>query len=158
MLGEAVIDADVVLTGIAAFNFVSGASRIKSLRFTVEEDEMFVDLKVLLTASHGTVNGLADFTFAHQGPGATVLTDLAPLAAGLFRKTFGTLANAEDVVSFERTVQFAKGEHRIELHAKAPAGNLTVEGATWNGWLTARRHDHPATAAAQTNSKVQGVY
>ena len=157
MLGEAVITADVAVTA-AAYDFAGGTTRIKSLRFTVEEDEMLVDLKALLTASHSVVDGMGDFTLAHRGPGATALTDLAALADGLFRKSFPTVADQAEKVEVERTMRLVKGEHQIELHVKAPAGTVTAEGTTWHNWLTARRHDHPATAAAQTNSKVQGVY
>ncbi|HUW16291.1 MAG TPA: hypothetical protein VMW94_04375 [Actinomycetes bacterium] len=154
MLGEAVIDADVTLTGIAAFNFATGASLVKSLKFTVEEEEMLVDLKALCSLHHSVVEGDVDYTLFLDG------VDVAPLAVGLGRKHMPTVLNAVDTLSFERTMRVAKGEHQLQLHMKTGlvAGNIIVDGATWNGWLTARRHDHPATAAAQTNSKVQGVY
>lgn len=152
MLGEAIIDADVPITGDLLFH------EIKSLRFTVEEDEMLIDLKAFLTASHDTVNEAADFTlFVDSGSG---LVDLAALSDGLFRKAFTTVADIGELVQFERTLRLDKGEHRVSLQAKVRnAGHtLTIEGATWNGFLTARRHSHPATAPASTNSKVQGIY
>lgn len=152
MLGEAVIAADVVLTGESSFDQPGGATLIASLRFWVEEEEMFVDLKTLLTVSHGTVNGLLDATYFMDG------VDMAAGANGLVRKTMGTVADAEDVLSFERTVRLPQGEHRLELHMKAPAGNITVEGAGWNGWLTARRHSHPATLAQGVNAKSDDIY
>lgn len=152
MLGEAVIDADVTLTGITAFNHATGASLIKSLRFTVEEEEMLVDLKVLCTLHHSVTNEVLDYTLFLDG------VDIAPLTAGIGRLAMPTTADDPTTLSFERTMRVLKGEHQLQLHMRTPAGNIIVDGATWNGWLTARRHDHPATAAAQTNSKVQGVY
>ena len=152
MLGEAVIDADVTLTGITAFNHATGASLIKSLRFTVEEEEMLVDLKVLATLHHSVADEVLDYTLFLDG------ADVAPLAAGLGRKAMPSTANDPDTLTFERTMRVAKGEHQLQLHLRTAAGNIIVDGATWNGWLTARRHDHPATAPAQTNSKVQGVF
>jgi len=152
MLGEAPIVADVVLTGITAFNYTTGASLIASLKFTVEEDEMLIDLKAFLTLSHSAVDGMVDATFFMDG------TDMAPLADGLVRKSMPSVAGQEDALVLERTVRLAKGEHQLQLHMKTGAGNITVEGATWNGWLTARRHSHDATSAANANAKVQGIY
>ena len=152
MLGQELIDADVTLTGIAAFNYGTGVSRLASLKFSVEEEEMLVDLKFLATMSHSVVDGMGDLTFFLDG------VDQAPLADGLVRKSFPTVADQEDMVNLELTLRIPAGEHQLQIHAKAPAGNLTVEGATWNGFLQARRHSHPATAAANANSKVQGIY
>jgi len=152
MLGQALLDADVVLTGIAAFDHPGGGSLLGSLKFTVEEEEMLTDLKFLATMSHSVVDGMGDLTFFLDG------TDLAELTDGLVRKSFPTVADQADMVNLELTLRIPKGEHQLQIHAKAPAGNLTLEGATWNGYLQARRHSHPATSAANANAKVQGIY
>lgn len=152
MQGEAIIDADVTLTGIAAFDYAGGGSLISSLKFGVEEEEMFVDLKVLCTLHHSVVNGILDATLFLDG------VDLGPLADGLVRKSMPTVADQPDVLSFERTMRIPAGEHQLQLHIKAPAGNVIVDGATWNGWLTATRHSHPATLAHGVDSKTQGIY
>lgn len=152
MFGETLIIADVAITGDLLFH------EIASHRFTVEEDEMLVDLKAFVTASHDQVNEAADFTFfLDSGAG---LADIAPLTDGLFRKAFTTVADIGELVAFERTVRLAKGEHRVSLQAKVRnAGHtLTVEGATWNGWLTANRHSHDATLAHGVDSKAQGIF
>lgn len=152
-LGEAIISADVTLTGITAFDYSGGGSLVASLRFSVEEEEMLVDLKTLLTLSHSVADGMVDATFFLDG------VDLAPLADGLARKTAPSVATQGDTLALERTLRIAQGEHQLQLHMKSPAGNITVEGATWNGWLTARRHSHPATNAANANSKQStGIY
>jgi hypothetical protein len=127
MLGEAVIAADVVLTGIAAFDYATSGSLIASLKFWVEEEEMLIDLKTLLTMSHSVVDGIADVTMFMDG------TDMAAGANGLVRHSCPTVADQEHVLTLERTVRLAKGEHQLQLHMKAPAGNITVEGAGWNG-------------------------
>jgi hypothetical protein len=152
MLGEAVIAADVVLTGIAAFDYATSGSLIASLKFWVEEEEMLIDLKTLLTMSHSVVDGIADVTMFMDG------TDMAAGANGLVRHSCPTVADQEHVLTLERTVRLAKGEHQLQLHMKAPAGNITVEGAGWNGWLTARRHSHPATLAQGVNAKSDDIY
>ena len=152
MLGEALIAADVVLTGIAAYNFGTGASRVTSLRFTVEEAEMLIDLKCLVTLSHSAVDGIVDPTFFMDG------VDMAAGADGLVRKHMPTVVSAEDILELERTVRLTKGEHQLQLHMKSPVGDITVEGSGWNGWLTARRHSHPATLAQGVNAKSDDIY
>ena len=152
MLGQATLDADVLLTGIAAYDYPTAGSLLGSLKFTVEEEEMLVDLKFLGTMFHSVVDGMADLTFFLNG------TDLAALTDGLVRKTFPTVAAQPDMVNLELTLRIPAGEHQLQLHCKAPAGNVTLNGASWNGLLQARRHSHPATLAANVNSKTQGVY
>lgn len=157
MYGQAVIDADVTLTGIAAFNFVTGASLIKSLKFFVEEDEMLVDLKVLATLHHSVVGGLIDYTLAHA-EGTAALADLAPLAAGIGHLSMPTIANSPTTLTFERTLRLNKGEHVVQLHLQTAAGNIIVDGATWHGYLVAERRSHPATLAHGVDSKTQGIF
>jgi hypothetical protein len=96
MLGEAVIAADVVLTGIAAFDYATSGSLIASLKFWVEEEEMLIDLKTLLTMSHSVVDGIADVTMFMDG------TDMAAGANGLVRHSCPTVADQEHVLTLER--------------------------------------------------------
>ena len=152
-LGEAIIDADVTLTGVTAFDPAGGASLVASLKFFVEEEEMLVDHKVLCTVHHSVADGIIDYTRTLDG------ADIAPLADGLGRLSAPSVATQETQLAFERTLRVPQGEHTLQLHLKSPAGNIVVEGATWNGWLTARRHSHPATNAANANSKQStGIY
>lgn len=153
MLGEAVIDADQTLTGAGPAGAFTAIAQ-GTLRFFVEEEEMLVDLKALITASYDQADSFSDFTLLVDG------ADIAAGTDGLFRKSFPSTADQADQVALERTVRLDKGEHRLELAARiAGAGHtLTVEGATWNGFLTARRHSHDATVAANQNSKSQGVF
>ncbi len=152
MLGEAIIDSDVTLTGAGPAAALTALG--PSIRFYVEEEEMFVDLKGFFTASYDQADEVTDFTMLVDD------VDIAAGAAGLFRKSWPSTASDPDLIAFERTVRLAKGEHKLQLAAMiAGAGHtLTIEGATWAGYVTARRHSHPATAAANANSKVQGVY
>jgi len=150
MHGDALIDADVTLTGITAFNHATGASLVKSLKFGVEEEEMLVDLKVLCTLHHSVADEVLDYTLFLDG------TDLAPLAAGLGRLAMPSTADDPTQLAFERTMRIPQGEHQLQLHLRTAAGNIIVDGATWNGWLTATRHSHPATLAQGVNSKSVG--
>jgi hypothetical protein len=152
MHGEAIISADVTLTGIAAFNYATGASLIKSLKFGVEEDEMLVDLKTLCTLHHSVAEGAIDYTLFLDG------VDLAPLTSGLGRLSMPTTPNDPTTLAFERTIRVAKGEHQLQLHMRTAAGNIIVDGATWNGYLVANRWSHPATIAHGVDSKTQGIY
>jgi hypothetical protein len=152
MHGEAIIDADVTLTGITAFNYGTGASLIKSLKFMVEEEEMLVDLKAFCTLHHSVGDEVLDYTLFLDG------TDIAPLSAGLGRLAMPSTADDPTTLAFERTMRVAKGEHQLQLHMQTAAGNIIVDGATWNGWLVAERRSHPATLAHGVDSKQQGIY
>jgi hypothetical protein len=152
MHGEAILKADVAITGNTNFQ------EIKSLRFTVEEEETLVKLRAMVTADHDQAAGQADFTFFLDGGAG--LADIAGLSDGLMRHTFSTTAGAEEQVVLEHVLRLPKGEHRVSLQAKVQnAGHtLTVEGDTWWGYLTATRHSHVGTLAHGVDSKVQGIY
>lgn len=150
MLGEATIAADIVVSGAGAF--AAGAVAGASLRFSVEEEEMLIDLKLMATLSHATVGGMVDATFFIDG------ADIADAADGLVRESAPTIADNPFAFSLERTVRLARGEHRMELRLKTPAGDVTVEGAGWPAKMTARRHSHPASLAHGVDSKVQGIF
>ena len=153
MLGTAPIIADVTLASINAFDYAGATSLLGSLKFSVEEEEMLVDLKFLGVLNHSVADGVIDLTFFLDG------VDQAALADGLVRKTCPSIALQGDMVNLELTLRVPKGEHQLQLHGKTVGATTAIlMGATWNASLQARRHDHPATAAANANSKVQGIY
>ncbi len=156
MLGRAKVDEDVTLVGVTTFAGGAVAEGVGpeslSLRFSVEEEEMLVDLEILATVSHSVANGEVDWTLFLDG------ADLAAGADGFARLAMSSTATEGTTLSAKWTQRIEQGEHRVEVRLKSPAGDITVEGATWPAYLTARRASHPATLAHGVDSKVQGIY
>ncbi|HUV47958.1 MAG TPA: hypothetical protein VMX11_03175 [Actinomycetes bacterium] len=153
MLGEAILDeaAAIPAAGTFAAGAIAGATKPLRARFFVEEEEMLVDLKLLGTGTCATPSAMLDLTFFVDG------VDQALLADGICRLSSPSVAQPFQV-ALERTVRLPKGEHLLEVRAKTTAGIFTMNGDVWPAFLTARRHSHPATSAANANAKVQGVY
>jgi hypothetical protein len=142
MYGEVTIAADVTLTAPTAFAAPTGGT----LRFHVEESEMWVVLEFLGTYAHSA--GAVTFgTFYVDGADIGALTD------GLHENTLGT----DPVpVYFNKRLRLAQGEHRLEVRFKSASGNVVVHGAGVPCVLSALRLSHNATVAANQNSKQSG--
>lgn len=148
MLGRKEQAADVTLTTPTDFATAQLANGELALSFSVEEDEMLVDLELSLTYSHTTNADPSDFTIFVDG------TDIAPGANGLVRHT-PAAADDENTLYVSRTVRLARGLHIAELRAKTGSNNIVIEGATIPAALVARRSSHPATLGHGVDSKVQ---
>ena len=148
MLGRKTLTTDATLAA-APVDFATNqlAAGELTLGFTVEEQEMLVDLEMSITFSN-TVVERTDFTIFVDG------TDVAPGANGLACFTQAVAAD-ENTIYNNYTVRVAQGFHTAEVRIKAPTGAVTVEGATIPAQLVVRRHSHPATLGHGVDSKVQ---
>jgi hypothetical protein len=156
MLGRAKVDEDVVLTGITTFAAGAVAESVGpeslSRRFDVEEEEMLVDFEVLASISHSVASEVLHWTFFLDG------ADIAAGADGMAQLHMPATADDATMLAASWTMRVPMGQHRLELRLKTPAGNMTVAGATWPAYLSARRASHPATLAHGVDSKVQGIF
>ena len=145
MLGRKAIDASIVYGGAPV---IGGANQLVAgeleLSFSVEEDQMLVDL-VLNMSMTATAADL-DITFLLDGVNLGAGTSAALL------RTQGVAAT--DFYTLTKTVLMTRGQHTLEAqiaHAAAP----TIDGDEVVGELLARRHPHPATLGHGVDSKSQ---
>ena len=150
MLGRKLLSADATLTGPSDFDTNQLAAGELELGFTVEEDEMLVDLEARLVYSGSAVGTIA-YTFYVDGAASADLP-----AAGLFLTSTLTDSTDDPFTAYVRTtLRLEKGYHTVEVRATASAGNITYVGATMPSELVARRHSHPATLGHGVDSKAQ---
>lgn len=154
MYGESRITTDV--TDTAPTTFAANQSHVAaggSLRFTVEEEEMFVTLEFDGVLNHSVAEAQFDATFFVDG------ADVAPLVDGLLRETAPVTAADPFHFNMKKTLRLTQGEHRVEPRFKTAAGNVVVMGLLHPATLSALRLSHNATVAANMTSKqVTGVY
>jgi len=155
MLGrKTLVDAagapvDSVLPVSAVFQPIPAAGGPLECGFSVEEEEMLIDLELSITFSN-TVVEPTDFTLFVDA------TDISAGVNGLYRLT-PALANDENSVYFSTTRRLPQGFHTVEARVKAPTGVVTLQGASIPCEVVARRHSHPATLGHGVDSKVQLV-
>lgn len=118
------------------------------MKFSVEEDEMFVDLRFDGVVSNATVNAETELDF---------LVDGARLGGtnGLCGATSAT-ADAKVPVHMARLVRLTKGAHTIALQMRdggAPAGTAKLEATTYVAVLSALRMSHNAVLAHGVDAK-----
>jgi len=157
MYGESRITTNVTLT--APTTFAAAQSQVAaggSLRFSVEEEEMFCALEFQGVIGHSVADQPFDATFFVDG------VDVADLVDGITRGHCGAVAPGAGVqVPFfmRKVMRLAQGEHRIEVRFKTAAGNVLVLGLLHPARLSTLRMSHNATLAANMTSKqVTGVY
>jgi len=154
MYGESRIAADTTLT--APTTFATAQAQVAaggSLRFSVEEEEMFVTLEFDGVMTHSVAEEPFDATFFVDG------ADIAALVNGLWRHTSPVTATDPMHVNVRKTLRLAQGEHRVEVRFKTAAGNLVVAGTLHPAVLSALRMSQNAVVAANMNSKqVTGAY
>lgn len=150
MLGRKTLAADATLTAPTDFDTAQLTAGELELAFSVEEDEMLVDLEARLVYSGSAVGTIA-YTFYLDGAAVTELP-----AAGLFLTSTLTDSVDDPFTAYVRTtLALSRGQHVVEVRASASAGNITYEGATVPSEVVARRHSHPATLGHGVDSKAQ---
>jgi hypothetical protein len=149
MYGEAKISADVTLTTPTTFALGTLAN---GLRFTVEEDEMLVDLEFQGTLNHTVADTEIDATFILDG------SDVADLTDGLLGLASGAAAADSVGLYMKKRMRIAKGEHRLQLALRSGAGNVLVMGALRPATLSATRFSHIGTLAHGVDAKAQGIF
>jgi len=150
MLGRKTLTADATLAGPTDFDTTQLALGQLELGFTVEEDEMLVDLEARLTYSN-SVREATDFTFYVDGVASPDLP-----VEGLVRHTAAVIAD-ENTVYVKATLRLAKGYHTAEARTSAPSGAVTIEGASMLCEVTARRNSHIGTLGHGVDAKAQLV-
>lgn len=139
--------ADFVTDGAndATFQAVTGLR----MSITVEEDEMWVLLKLKACVSNATVNGRADLDIAVDGTrlGGT---------HGLQGATSAT-ANAVNAMHIEKIVRLTKGDHKLSVFLKSTTNTqiAKIEATTWAASLEALRLSNNAVLAHGVDAKFQ---
>lgn len=155
MYGQSRIVTDQTLT--APTTFATDQDQVAtggSLRFSVEEEEMFVTLEFDGVMSHSVAEEPFDATFFVDGADIA-----APLVDGLWRHTSPVTATDPMHVNVRKTLRLAQGEHRVEIRFKTAAGNLVVAGLLHPATLSALRLSQNAVVAANMTSKqVTGAF
>lgn len=141
--------ADFVTDGVADATFQAVSALRMSI--TVEEDEMWVLLKLKACVSNNTVNGRADLDIAVDGTrlGGT---------HGLAGATSSTV-NAVNALHVEKIVRLTKGMKLLTVFIKSTTNTQVakIEGATWSASLEALRLSNNAVLAHGVDAKNLGV-
>ena len=141
----------------AAPTFVTGTFTASQLQFWVEEAEMLVNLTAKVAFSNSVVER-TDFTIFVDG--LDIMTTVAfggnaAFTNGIATATGAGVAGDINTIIAARTVRLPKGQHTMELRAKAVAGIVTVNAATIPCELTAMRNSHIGTLGHGVDSKFQ---
>lgn len=154
MYGESRIAADVTLTAPTTFatNQATGAQG-NGLKFSVEEDEMIVDLEFQGALEHSVTETEFDATFFVDG------VDVADLVDGITRGTSNVTPANSVPFYMKKRMRLAAGEHKLEVRFKTAAGNLIIKGLLHPAKLSVTRWSHNATLPAHVASKsVGGIF
>jgi hypothetical protein len=154
MYGESKITTNVTLTAPTTFATAQAQVAVGgSLRFSVEEEEMFTTLEFQGVCAHSVADTPFDATFFVDGVDAGELVD------GIQRFVSNATPALPVPVYFKLTKRLTPGEHRVEVRFKSAAGNVLVQGLLHPAKLSATRLSSNATVAANMTSKqVTGVY
>jgi len=148
MLGRKTLAADATLAAAPTdFDTNQLAAGELELGFTVEEDEMLVDLESRLVWANSVAEATS-FTYYIDGAASP---DLA--AAGLVLET--PAAGVLTTSYMRTTLRLDKGYHTVAVRALAATGAVTIGGATMPSEVVARRQSHPATLGHGVDSKAQ---
>jgi len=149
MLGRKTLTADVAtVAGPSDFDTNQLAAGQLELGFTVEEDEMLVDLEARLVYDNSVAEATS-FTFYIDGAASADLP-----VAGLYIET--PAAGVTGTAYVRTTLRLDKGYHTVEARVTAATGVISYDGQTvMPSELVARRHSHPATLGHGVDSKVQ---
>jgi hypothetical protein len=153
MLGRKTLAADATATAPVDFDTAQLAAGELELGFTVEEDEMLVDLEARLVYTGSAVGTIA-WTFYVDGAASP---DLA--AAGIYiTSTITDGVGDAFTAMLKATLRLDKGYHTVDVRVDAAAGNVTYPGATtMPSEVTARRSSHIGTLGHGVDAKAQLV-
>lgn len=147
MYGQIKVAADVT-------NTTATHANLGLMKFTVEEEEMWVELGLQATASNNTAGEGVEFDFLVDG--ALVGGALLPLAA-CANSTLANSIGAKFAVNVKAYVRLTKGMHTLagQFRRTANASTATIHATAYPAILSVIRHSNNAVLAHGVDAKFQ---